>query len=165
MAHSLGTRLLIAATVCAALSSESSAQGGWRQWDIHLRDGKRVEANPLGAPDTARLSVSVGGYEGHDSTFVRSRIDYIAAQKGAGRALPPAPTRRVCEDLVVRRDGRRSTGHVTLTRIMYSEGVVRQRGVDIDLADVAYIKFASPSPKACGRGASAARSPRGSHGF
>jgi hypothetical protein len=48
-----------------------------------------------------------------------------------------ADRRRVCEDLIVRRDGRRSTGHVTLTRIMYSEGVVRQRGSDIDLSDVA----------------------------
>src|SRR3954453_14433199 len=115
MVRSPGIKVLLAAGICVGLASQSSAQGGWRQWDLHLRDGRRVEANPLGAPDTAHLSISVGGYEGHDSTFVRSRIDYIAAQKGAGAALPPAPTRRVCEDLVVRRDGRRSTGRVILT--------------------------------------------------
>jgi hypothetical protein len=142
--------LFVALGFCAALSSRSSAQGGWRQWDIHLRDGRRVEANPLGAPDTTRVSVSVGGYEGHDSTYARSRVDYIAARRSGGQELPPPPMRRACADLIVRRDGRKSTGRVTLTRIMYSEGVVRQRGVDVDLKDVAYIKFASSSRKGCG---------------
>lgn len=141
----------LALCFCATLSSRSSAQGGWRQWDIQLRDGSRVEANPLGAPDNMHISRSVGGYEGHDSsTIARSRIDYIAAQASTGPALPPAPTRRVCTDVVVRRDGRKTTGRVTLTRIMYSEGVIRQRGVDIDLKDVAYVKFAS-SATSCAR--------------
>ncbi len=164
MARCLGTKLLLAAGVCAAVSSRSLAQGGWRQWDIHLRDGKRIEANPLGAPDTAHVSVSVGGYDGHDSIYTRSRIDYIAARKGGGPALPPAPRRRACEDLIVRRDGRRTTGHVTLKQVMYSEGVVAQRGIDVDLTEIAYIKFAPPSAKGCGRGAVAARSRGGSHG-
>jgi hypothetical protein len=150
MDRSPGVRLLVAAALCAGLASTGSAQGGWRQWDLRLRDGTRVEANPLGAPDDAHLSVSVGGFEGHDRTIPRARIDYIAAQSvvGPGResidgvTLPPAPTGRVCEDLIVRRDGRRTSGRVTLEKIVYSEGVVKQGGVDIDLGEIAYIKFA-----------------------
>jgi hypothetical protein len=151
MVQSAGTSLLVAAVFCAACVRTAAAQGGWRQWDIQLRDGNRVVANPLGAPDDSHLSVSVGGFEGHDSTIARSRIDYIAAQTTVdpnrepvnGTALPPLPTRRSCNDVVVRRDGHRTAGRVTLARIQYSEGVVKQGGAEINLTDVVYIKFAS----------------------
>ncbi len=134
----------------ATVASSAAAQGGWRQWDVHLRGGARVEANPLGAPDDSHLAISVGGMEGHDSTIARARVDYIAAQTtvGArreaipGATLPPAPTARVCEDVIVRRDGRRTSGRVALTRIEYSSGVVSQRGAEIALDEIAYIKFA-----------------------
>lgn len=145
-----GVRLAVAAAVFAALGSPCLAQGGWPQWEVHLRDRTRAEANPLGAPDDRHVSLSVGAFEGRAATIARSRIDYIAAQTtvGPGReplpgeSLPPAPTARVREDLVVWRDGRRTRGPVTLTRVAYSRGVITQRGVEIDLADVAYIKFA-----------------------
>lgn len=128
----------------------AAAQGGWRQWDVYLRDGTRVEANPLGAPDDAHLSISVGGYAGHDRTIPRARIDYLAAQTTVGPAreptpgapLPPVPAARPCDDVVVRRDGRRTTGRVTLARVEHSEGLVRQRDADIDLREIAYIRFA-----------------------
>jgi hypothetical protein len=157
MVQSAGISLLIAAVIWATFATAAPAQGGWRQWDIQLRDGKRVVANPLGAPDDTHLSVSVGGFEGHDSTIARSRIDYIAAQTTVGpnreplngAALPPVPTRRSCNDLVARRDGRRTTGRVALARIQYSEGVVKQGETVIDLADVAYIKFASLPRNRC----------------
>jgi hypothetical protein len=150
MARSPGVRLAIAVAVLAALGSPCLAQGGWRQWDVYLRDGKRVEANPLGAPDSAHVSLSVGAFEGREATIPLSRIDYLAAQTTVGPsrepviggALPPAPTARVREDLVVWRDGHRTRGRVALTRVAYSAGVITQRGVEIDLADIAYIKFA-----------------------
>jgi hypothetical protein len=157
MVQSAGISLLVAAVIWAAFATAAEAQGGWRQWDIQLRGGTRVVANPLGAPDDTHLSVSVGGYEGHDSTIVRSRIDFIAAQPMVGsnrEALngaspPPLPTRGSCSDVVVRRDGRRTTGRVTLVHVQYSEGVVKQRGAEIALVDVAYIQFASRSSKGC----------------
>lgn len=139
------------------LASSGAAQGGWRQWDIHLRDGRRVEANPLGAPDDDHIAISVGGMVRHDLTFTRSQIDYIAAQVTmgpdreplVGMSLPPKPTGRACEDLIVYRDGRRTTGRVTFTRIAYSEGVVRQGDDEVDLQDVAYIKFANGARHRC----------------
>jgi len=109
---------------------------------VYLRSGIRVEANPLGAPDRGHVSLSVGAYEGKEPAIPRSRIDYIAAQT----TVPPGG---VCADLVVRRDRRRTSGAVTLGRIIYSEGVIRQRGVEIDLRDVAYIKFARRPGKGC----------------
>jgi hypothetical protein len=159
MVQSAGISLLIAAVIWTTFATAAPAQGGWRQWDIQLRDGKRVVANPLGAPDDGHLSVSVGGFEGHDSTIARSRIDYIAAQPTVGpsrepvsdTAHPPLPNRRSCNDVIVRRDGRRTTGRVTLARVQYSEGVVKQGGTEIDLADVAYIAFASLPRNRCAR--------------
>jgi hypothetical protein len=157
MVQSASISLYVAAVIWAAFATAAPAQGGWRQWDIQLRDGTRRVANPLGAPDDTHLSVSVGGFEGRDSAIVRSRIDYIAAQPRVASggdnsvAPPPLPPRGSCSDVVVRRDGRRTTGRVTLVHVQYSEGVVRQRGTDIDLADVAYIQFASLSSKRCQR--------------
>jgi hypothetical protein len=155
MVQSAGISVLIAAVIWTTFATAAPAQGGWRQWDIQLRDGKRVVANPLGAPDDRHLSVSVGGFDGRDSTIARSRIDYIAAQPTMGpnrepvSDTPPLSTRRSCNDVIVRRNGRRTTGRVTLARVQYSEGVVKQSGMEIDLADVAYIVFASLPHNPC----------------
>ena len=170
-----GVRLLVAGVMIAALGSSAQAQGGWRSWDLYLRDGSRVEANPLGAPDDTRLSTSVRGLTGRDASIPRSRIDYIAAQSTVGPSrepvpgvtLPAAPTGRVCDDVVVYTDGRRTTGRVTLTRIAFSEGVVRQRGAEISLSEVAFIKFADGKATGCGkakrRSGSATGTPRTSN--
>ena len=149
---------LVALVALVAFAPSVRAQGGWAQWDVRLRDGTRVEANPLGAPDSEHFSVSVGGFEGKDVTILRALVDYIAAQTTVGSrrepipgaTLPALPPARACEDVLVRRDGRRTTGHVTFRRLQYSAGAVRQRGVDIDLDDVAYIRFARKPAKDCG---------------
>src|SRR5262245_36513545 len=168
MARSLGVELLAAISLCVALPLPLAAQGGWRAWDLYLRDGSRVEANPLGAPDDAHLAISVGGMAGHDSTVARKRIALIAAQTTVGprrepipgATLPPRPSGRACEDVIVFRDGQRTTGRVSLTRIQYSEGVVTQRGLEVKLDSVAYIKFADSTSAVCrskGRAAARAR--------
>ena len=157
MARSLGVELLAAVSLCAALPLPLAAQGGWRQWDLYLRNGSYIEANPLGAPDDARLAISVGGMEGHDTTIARRRIALIAAQTTVGtrrepipgEPLPPRPTGRACADVIVLRDGRKTTGHVSLTRIRYSAGIVTQRGVEVGLDSIAYIKFADSMDKQC----------------
>jgi len=135
---------LLAAALCAGLASASPAQGGWRQWDLRLRDGRRVEANPLGAPDDAHLSTSVAAYDGRERPLPRSRVRLLAAQATPFDSLPPAPRGETCEDAIIRRDGSRTTGRVTLLRVRWSEGVVKQRGVEVDLRDVAYIAFGAP---------------------
>ena len=157
MARSLGVELFAAVALCAAVPLPVAAQGGWRAWDLYLRDGTRVEANPFGAPDDAHLAISVGGMEGHDKTIARRRIALIAApttigprrEPIPGETLPPRPTGRACEDVIVRRDGRKTTGHVSLTRVRYSAGVVTQRGVEVALDSIAYIKFADLKATQC----------------
>ena len=159
MARSLGVELLAAVSLCAALPLPLAAQGGWRQWDLYLRNGSYIEANPLGAPDDARLAISVGGMEGHDTTIARRRIALIAAQTTVGsrrepipgETRPPRPTGRACADVIVLRDGRKTTGHVSLTRVRYSAGVVTQHGVEVQLDSIAYIRFADSMDKQCKR--------------
>jgi hypothetical protein len=165
MARSPGVELLAAILLCMVLPLPSAAQGGWRSWDLYLRDGTLIEANPLGAPDDAHLAISVGGMERQDKTIARRRIALVAAQttvgprreRLAGDTLPPRPTGRACEDVIVLRDGRKTTGHVSLTRVQYSEGVVTQRGVEIGLDSIAYIKFADATTPACKSTTRAAR--------
>jgi hypothetical protein len=162
MARFLGTELVGVISLCAALPMPAAAQGGWRHWDLFLRDGPRVEANPLGALDNAHIAISVGGMEGHDRVIARRRITLIAAQTTvgprregvAGDTLPPRPMGRACEDVIVLRDGRKTTGRVSLTRIRYSTGVVTQHDVEISLDSIAYIRFADPKPTGCRRKAS-----------
>jgi hypothetical protein len=157
MARSPGVELLAAISLCVALPLPLAAQGGWRAWDLVMRDGTRVEANPLGAPDDAHLAISVGGMEGHGRTIARRRVALVAAQTTVGPrrepvpgdTLPPRPRGRACADVIVRRDGRKTTGHVSLTRVRYSTGVVTQRGVEISLDSIAYIQFANPTGTAC----------------
>lgn len=156
MARSLGVELFAAVSLCV-LPLPLAAQGGWRQWDLYLRDGSRVEANPLGAPDDTHIAISVGGMENHDKTIERRRVALIAAPTTVGSrreaipgdTLPPRPTGRACEDVIVLRDGRKTTGRVSLTRIRYSAGVVTQRGAEIRLDSIAYIKFADSTAAKC----------------
>jgi hypothetical protein len=157
MARSPGVELFAAVLLCVALPLPLAAQGGWRAWDLYLRDGTRIEANPFGAPDDAHLAISVGGMEGHDKTIARRRIALIAAPTTVGprrepipgETLPPRPTGRACDDVIVLRDGRKTTGHVSLTRVRYSAGVVTQRGVEVELDSIAYIKLADSIDTRC----------------
>ena len=157
MARSPGVELIAALSLCVALPLPLAAQGGWRAWDLYLRDGSRIEANPLGAPDDAHLAISVGGMEHHDTTIERKRIAVVAAQTTVGprrepipgATLPAQPSGRTCEDMIVFLDGHKTNGRVSLTRIRYSEGVVTQRGVEVKLDSIAYIKFADSSVAAC----------------
>jgi hypothetical protein len=148
------TLALLAATFCVAgFASKSQAQGGWRQWQIRLRDGSLLEANPLGAPNDDRLSLSVGAYDGHERRIARSRVQAVVALPFPGEALPAVPTIALCKDAIVRRDGTTTTGRITLVRVRWSEGVVVQRGDTVNLRDVAYLVFATQSSQnvACQR--------------
>jgi hypothetical protein len=135
---------LLVVALCAGLASASPGQGGWRQWEVRLRDGRRLEANPLGAPDDAHLSLSVGAYEGR-GRLARSLVRVVAALP-LPDSLPAAPAVTSCEDAIVRRDGTTTLGRITLARVRWSEGVVVQRGDTVDLRDVAYLVFAAPRP-------------------
>ena len=134
--------LPLVAALCAGLAEASPAQGGWRQWEVRLHDGQRLEANPLGAPDDAHFSLSVGGYERREGRIARSRVHVLAALP-LPDSLPEAPLVASCEDVIVRRDGARTMGRITLTRVRWSDGVVVQRGDTVDLSDVAYLVFAA----------------------
>lgn len=135
---------MLAAALCAGIPTASAAQGGWRAWDVHLRDGRRVVASPLGAPDDAHLSFSVASYTGDERRIARRRVRLVAARPLPGDSLPPAPVAASCADAIVRRDGTRTEGRITLARVRWSEGVVVQRGDTVDLQDVAYLVFAAP---------------------
>jgi hypothetical protein len=104
-------RILMAVGLCAALSSDSATQDGWRQLDVHRPDGPHTEANHADVPDPADASASVG------------------------ESLP-APTHPVSQD-VVPHDGERTGGRVTPIHAPHSDGVVRKRGSDIDLKAMA----------------------------
>jgi len=144
---------LLIAALCAGLAEASPAQGGWRQWEVRLRDGRRLEANPLGAPDDAHLSLSVSGYEGRERRIARRLVHVIAALP-VPDSLSEPPVVASCEDAIVRRDGSTTVGRITLARVRWSEGVVTQRGDTIDLRDVAYLMFAArgPASATCRRG-------------
>ena len=107
-----------------------------------MHDGRRLEANPLGAPDDAHLSLSVGAYDGR-GRLARSLVHIVAALP-LPDSLHAAPAVASCEDAIVRRDGTTTVGHITLARVRWSEGVVVQRRDTIDLHDVAYLVFAAP---------------------
>lgn len=142
---------LSSAALCAGFASASSAQGGWRQWEVRLRDGRRLEANPLGAPDDAHLSLSVGAYDERQGRIARSLVAVVAALPVID-SLSPAPVGS-CEDAIVRRDGTATLGRISLPRVRWSEGVVVQRGDTVDLRDVAYLVFAAQrtAPARCRR--------------
>ena len=138
------TLSLLAAAFCFAGFAEASpAQGGWRQWEVRLRDGRRLEANPLGAPDDGHLSLSVGAYERREHRIARAAVRVVAALPVPADSVPALPDLALCEDVIVRRDGTSTIGRITLARVRWSEGVVAQRGDTVDLRDVAYLVFAA----------------------
>jgi hypothetical protein len=124
------------------LSSQARAQGGWRQWEIYLVDGTSVEASPLQIRNDGRFTRSMDPKE---PGFERAKIAYLAAST---KQLPPAPTGKYKEDLIVMLDGRRAFGKVTFKSLKFSEGTIVQNGKEMTLENVAYIKFAHPKPKA-----------------
>jgi len=132
--------ILLLSFIGAIASITAAAQGGWRQWDLHLRDGSTVQANPLGLRDS-RFTRSMSKDErGID----RAKISYISA---VANSLPPIPTADVKKDLVVQMDGKRTQGTVTFKEIRFSEGTIVQNGKEMTLENVAYIVFAKPRKK------------------
>ena len=86
---------IIIFSVCITILTclPADAQGGWREWHIHLLDGSMVQANPLGLKDgrfTRSMSKDEKGIE-------RSKISYISA---VANSLPPAPTGKSNKDLM-----------------------------------------------------------------
>lgn len=135
------SRSLLSAALCAGVAEASLAQGGWRQWEVRLRDGQRLEANPLGAPDDAHLSLSVGAYDRREGRIARSLVNVVSALPVPDSlSAPPVGS---CEDAIVRLNGTTTLGRINLTRVRWSEGVVVQRGDTVDLRDVAYLVFAA----------------------
>lgn len=113
--------VFIVLCLCDLCELNAAAQGGWRQWHIYLRDGNKVEANPLSATGDGRLSLSLKSDASPGEGIELSKIDYIAAKVSG---LPPAPIDNFRQDLVVLRDGRRLFGTVTSLRAEFSEGSV-----------------------------------------
>ena len=126
----------------------SSAQGGWRQWEIYLVDGTSVQASPLQLRADGRFTRSMDPKE---AGFDRSKINYLAANT---KQLPPAPTGKYKQDLVVMLDGKQTFGKVIFKSLKFSEGAIIQNGKEMTLENVAYIKFAHPKskPKKAGKG-------------
>jgi hypothetical protein len=141
---------IILFALCAIVSFhfQASAQGGWRQWEIRMVDGTSVEANPLQMRKDGRFTRSMDPKE---PGFNRSKIDYLAAST---KILPPAPTGKFKQDLIVFLDGKRSLGKVTFKSVKFSEGTIVQNGKEVSLENVAYIKFAHPAtkPQKAGKG-------------
>src|SRR5689334_12996135 len=98
------------------LASSVLAQGGWRQWEIYLIDGSSVQASPLQLKADGKFTRSMDPKEaGYD----QSAIAYLAANT---KELPPAPTGKYKEDLIVFLDGKQSFGKVTFKSLKFSEG-------------------------------------------
>ena len=120
---------------------QASAQGGWRQWEIYLVDGTSVQASPLQLRADGKFTRSMDPKEtGYD----RSTIAYLAANT---KTLPPAPTGKYKQDLIVMLDGKQSFGKVTFKSLKFSEGTIVQNGKEMTLENVAYIRFAHPRSK------------------
>ena len=132
--------MLIILCLFGLFELKAAAQGGWRQGDIYLRDGGKLEANPLSASD-GRVSLSLKSDATPGEGIELSKIDYIAARVSG---LPPAPTGNFKQDLVVLTDGSRLVGPITSLSAEFSEGSVVQNKKRISLKDIAYIKFTEP---------------------
>ena len=79
-----------------------------------------------------------------EAGYDRSAIAYLAANT---KELPPAPTGKYKEDLIVFLDGKQSFGKVTFKSLKFSEGTILQNGKEMNLENVAYIKFTHPRTK------------------
>ena len=120
---------------------QASAQGGWRQWDIHLLDGTTRLATPLATNEKGQFTFSMG----KEPAIDRSKISYLAIR---ANDLPQVPDGQFDKDLVVMLDGTRLFGAITFRDIKFSEGTIVQNGKKMTLEKVAYIKFAQPKKKA-----------------
>jgi hypothetical protein len=129
--------LFVAFTV---LATSVSAQGGWRQWTLFMRDGTQLEGNPLGVNASGQFTRGVGAKEGID----RSKVSYMSVSR---RELPPLPQGDVEQDMVGLIDGTRTLGPVKFRDFVFSEGTVLQNGKEIKTENIAYIKFAKPKKK------------------
>lgn len=132
--------VLFALCVVGSCQLRASAQGGWRQWDMYMLDGTKIEANPLQMRADGRFTRSMGEEPG----FERSKINYLAAST---KSLPPAPDGTFKQDLVVMLDGTRTFGTVTFRDVKFSEGTIVQNGKAMTLENVAYVKFAHPKQR------------------
>jgi hypothetical protein len=135
----LRTIFLFTSLICCVLAfhERSAAQGGWRQWEIHFRDGTTLEASPLAINEKGRFTRSMG----KESGFKRSTIAYLSI---ARTELPPFPKGPFRVDQVVRLDGSRSAGPITFRSLKFSEGELVQKGKRTTLENIAYIIFAAP---------------------
>jgi len=139
---------LLSLAMLAIAASQSAAQGGWRQWDIYMLDGTSVYASPLQMRPDGRLTRSM---DPNEEGILISKIDYLAIKADS---LPPVPTGRYKQDLIVMRNGKQSLGKVTIKSLKFSEGTIVQNGKEMTLENVAYVKFANPrtKPKKKGKG-------------
>ena len=125
----------------AMYQSTALAQGNWRAWNIHLLDGTRIEANPLGMNEAGRF---IRGMDLKQEGIERSKVSYLSIDR---RELPPLPVGSFKEDMVVLEDGTRTFGAVTFRNLLFSEGIVIQNGKETSTEKVIYIKFAQPKKK------------------
>jgi hypothetical protein len=133
--------IFVALGILVLYNSTIFAQGGWRQWNIHLNDGTQLEANPLAINEAGHFTRSMDPKE---MGIERSKISYLAL---ARRELPPLPTGNFKEDMVVLEDGTRTFGAVTFRGLKFSEGIVIQNSKEISTEKIIYIKFAQPRKK------------------
>jgi hypothetical protein len=133
-------RLSILAFLALCCATSATAQGGWRQWNIYLVDGTRLFATPLGMNEKGRFTYYMGDREGTE----RTKISHIVI---VADGLPPAPTEKIKQDLIVFRDGTKSFGAITFKELKFSEGILIQNGKEISTENIAYIKFAPPKKK------------------
>ena len=122
------------------LQSVVLAQGGWRQWRVHLVDGTELEANPLGMNEAGQFTRGMGAQTGID----RSKISYLAISR---QELPALPKEEPKQDTVIMLDGSQTVGPVTFRDFKFSEGVILQNGKEIKTENVAYVRFAQPKKK------------------
>ena len=126
--------LFVAFTV---LASSVSAQGGWRQWRLFMRDGTQLEGNPLGVNEKGQFTRGVGATKGID----RSKVSHMTVN---ANELPPVPEADFAQDMVVLVDGTRTMGPVKFREFKFSDGTILQNGKEISTTEIAHIKFAKP---------------------
>src|SRR5687767_1797245 len=122
MSASLELRLVAILFTIFVCSAIGSAQGGWRQWEIHLRDGTVISANPLGINEKGMFTRSMNGTE---RGIERSRIAYLAAGR---RELPVFPSEKFKQDVIVMLDGSKTMGTIKFQELQFSEGKYVQSG-------------------------------------
>jgi hypothetical protein len=133
--------IFVALGILLLYNSTIFAQGGWRQWNIHLNDGTQLEANPLGMNEAGRFTRSM---DPKQPGIERSKISYLEISR---RELPPLPPGNFKKDMVVLEDGTRTFGPVTFRNFRFSEGIVIQNGKETSTEKIIYIKFAQPIKK------------------